>query len=137
MAATRTRFTAPKLFVGIVLLAAVGSMLAWYYPKRQSREYLQTAKEDLRNLAAAQEAYASDNGGAFMPPNPRVTTTMQFNGYAPSSEVTVSIAESGPGSWSATARHNAVPGAVCGIFIGDPPSAGQNPAAIPGEPKCQ
>jgi len=130
------RLTIIELFVIAVLVAAVGSAAVWQYSQSRSGEHVETMKDDLRNLAMAQEAYAADNGGAFMPQNSRVTTTMQHHGYAPSREVTVNIEEPGPGSWSATATHERVPLRICGIFVGGSPPGPPNPAADPSDPAC-
>lgn len=130
------RITFFESFVLAVLVIAIGSVLVANYRKTQSREHLETVKNDLRNLAVAQDAYAADNGGAFMPANSQLTTTGQYRGYAPSSEVIVNIAEPGIGSWSATAMHARAPGKICGIFVGDSPPGPPNPATEPGEPTC-
>ncbi|MEO7648278.1 MAG: hypothetical protein ABIV11_08600 [Gemmatimonadaceae bacterium] len=136
MAASRARFTVLELFVVAVLVAAVGSVVVVYYQRTQARGHLDTVKNDLRNLAAAQDAYAADNGGAFMPQNSRVTTTMQYYGYAPSDGVTVNITDPGLTGWSATATHARLLGSICGIFVGGSAPGPPNPATDPGEPSC-
>ncbi|MBA3580200.1 MAG: hypothetical protein H0W42_09475 [Gemmatimonadaceae bacterium] len=119
-----------------VLVVAAGSVAWWEYREARARDLVETMKDDLRNLAVAQEAYAGDNGGVFIPQNSRVTTTVPHHGYAPSAGVTVSIAEPVPNGWSATATHDLEPGKVCGIFMGDAPPGPPNPAADPGDPVC-
>lgn len=136
MGTRQWKLTVIELFVIAVLLAAVGSVAVWKYRQDQTLELAETMKDDLRNLRTAQEGYAADNGGLFMPPNSRVTTTTHYYGYAPSSGVTVNIAEPGPASWSATATHERVPGVICGIFVGEAPPTPPNPATEPGDPAC-
>lgn len=135
MATRRTRLTVLEIFVVTVLLAAVAAVGVWWHARERSFQYLEVVKGDLRNLAAAQDAYSADNG-SFMPQNSRVTTRQPYNGYAPSSDVVVSIAEPTASGWSATAVHQLVIGAVCGIYAGPAPSS-PNPATEPGEPRCQ
>lgn len=136
MAANRWKLTVLELFIIGVLLIAAGATAVWQYKNARDRERLEIMKDDLRLLATAQEAYAADNAGMFMPGNPRVTTTLQHYGYAPSRGVTVSIAEPGARGWSATATHARLPGWMCGIFVGDSAPAPPNPALDPGEPYC-
>ncbi len=134
------RLTIIELFVIAVLVAAVVSAVVsagvWWNSRARGLENIETMKDDLRNLAVAQEAYAADNEGGFMPQNSRVTTTVPYHGYAPSAGVTVSIAEPVPNGWSATATHERGHGKVCGVFVGDAPPGPSNPAAASGEPSC-
>lgn len=136
MALSARRITIFEMFVITVLLAAVASVLAWQHRVNREEEIRDALMDDLRNLATAQEGYAADHGGAFMPPNLRITTRTQYNGYAPSSGVTVSVDEYGQSGWSATATHETEPGVVCGIFVGDVSPDPPNPATRPGEPDC-
>lgn len=135
MPTRRASITILEVFVVAVLLAAVVSVGLWWYSRTRGTEHLETMKDDLRNLATAQEAYAADNGGVFMPRSSRVTSTLPYNGYAPSSSVTVTIADPGPSGWSAIATHDELPGKICGMFIGDAPPP-PNPATQSGEPAC-
>lgn len=130
------RLTVIELFVIAVLAAAAVAVGVWWSARERSLDSVETMKDDLRNLAAAQEAYAADNEGAFMPQNSRVTTTLPHYGYAPSAGVTVEISEPRPDGWSATATHELVPGRLCGIFAGEPAPGPPNPASDPGEPAC-
>jgi Tfp pilus assembly protein PilE len=134
--ASWTRLTIIELFVIAVLVAAVVSAGVWWNSRARGLENIETMKDDLRNLAVAQEAYAADNEGGFMPQNSRVTTTVSHHGYAPSAGVTVSIAEPVPKGWSATATHELEPGRICGFFSGDPTPGPPNPATTPGDPAC-
>lgn len=136
MAGRRGSLTILELFVLAVLIAAGAWVFVSRYNTSRDREHLATMKEDLRNLATAQEGYAADNAGAFMPRNSQVTTTIQYYGYAPSSGVTVDIAEPNVTGWSATATHDELPGRLCGIFVGDSVPPRPNPATTPGEPDC-
>jgi type II secretory pathway pseudopilin PulG len=130
------KIAAARILAVIVVLGAVASVVAWQYQRGRSRDLLETVRGDLRNLAAAQAWYSADHDGSFMPGNARVTTTMQYHGYAPSAGVTVSIAEPASGGWSATATHERAPGKVCGIYVGASPPGPPNPATAAGEPAC-
>ena len=135
MRAHWTRLTFIEFVAVALLLAATVSLVVWWRSRARSLDSIETMKDDLRNLAAAQDAYAADNEGVFIPQNSRVTTRLPHYGYAPSAGVTVDIAEPYPGGWSATATHELAPGRTCGIFAGKPPG-GANPAVQAGEPAC-
>lgn len=136
MATRRVSITIVEAFVIAVLFAAVASLGLWWHSRASDTGHLETMKDDLRNLATAQEAYAADNGGVFMPRNSRVTSTLPYNGYAPSAGVTVNIGEPAQSGWSATATHALAPGRICGMFEGESPADPSNPATISGEPGC-
>ncbi|MGI9139489.1 MAG: hypothetical protein ACR2GJ_00060 [Gemmatimonadaceae bacterium] len=130
------RLTIIELFLIAVLVAAGVVAGVWWSSRARGLENIETMKDDLRNLAVAQEAYAADNDGVFMPQNSLVTTTVPHHGYAPSAGVTVSIAQPAPNSWSATAMHELEPGRICGIFSGNSTPGPPNPATTPGDPAC-
>lgn len=130
------RLTIIEVFVIAVLLAALVAVGTSWYSRERGFDYLEIVQDDLRNLSAAQDAYAADNGGLYMPQNFRVTTRLPYYGYAPSSDVIVSITEPAPDGWSATATHALMTGAICGIYIGSALPAPPNPATEPGEPAC-
>lgn len=96
--------------------------------------YAATMKGDLRNLATAQEGFASDHGGRYF--SGSVTGPAEISGtyFAPTSGVTVRVrSATNGGGYSATATHQRAPGVTCTIFVNTQPVA---PAKIDGEPNC-
>ncbi|MEO6331848.1 MAG: hypothetical protein ABIV11_06325 [Gemmatimonadaceae bacterium] len=132
----RSRLTLLEFSLLVVLVAIAAWIGTGQYQSAQRRELLEIMQDDLRNLKMAQEAYAADNGGLFMPYSVVTTANHQY-GYAPSSGVTVEISEPSASGWSATATHVNAPGTVCGIFIGELPLGSPNPATESSQPACE
>jgi prepilin-type N-terminal cleavage/methylation domain-containing protein len=134
MRRVRKGFTLIELLIVVVIIGILAAIAIPKFANTKEKAYLATMKGDLRNLATAQEGYASDNSGAYMPAG-AVTGPASSNGYAPTSAVTVTIANAGAG-WSATATHAQAPGKTCSIYVniaaGDPAGI----ATADGEPKC-
>ena len=132
MRKARKGFTLIELLIVVVIIGILAAIAIPKFANTKEKAYLATMKGDLRNLATAQEGYASDNQGQYMPAG-SATSAAPHNGYAPTTGVTVTIANSPPG-WSATATHQALPaGKTCAIFVN---TAAVLPATAEGEPKC-
>jgi type IV pilus assembly protein PilA len=131
MRRVRKGFTLIELLIVVVIIGILAAIAIPKFANTKEKAYLATMKGDLRNLATAQEGYASDNSGAYMPTG-AVTGPAAYNGYAPTSAVTVTITNAGAG-WSATAAHAQAPGKTCAIFVN---TAAVAPATADGEPKC-
>jgi prepilin-type N-terminal cleavage/methylation domain-containing protein len=126
-------FTLIELLIVVVIIGILAAIAIPKFAATKEKAYLATMKTDLKNLATAEEGYASDHAGAYMPAKTGVDSV--YEGYAPSSGVTVDItlAESGSG-WAATAKHTSTD-MKCGIFVGSG-SAPNAAVTHEGEPSC-
>jgi len=124
-------FTLIELLIVVVIIGILAAIAIPKFSNTKEKAYLAAMKSDLRNLATAEEAYASDNAGAYMPSGTATQGAAHFN-FSPSAQVTVTITNAG-GGWSATATHSAVTGKTCAIFVNTGAVA---PATNEGEPKC-
>jgi prepilin-type N-terminal cleavage/methylation domain-containing protein len=128
-------FTLIELLIVVVIIGILAAIAIPKFAATKEKAYLATMKTDLKNLATAEEAYASDNAGAYMPAKTGVVAPTGYNSYSPSSGVTVDITLAATGSgWAATATHTSTT-KKCGILVG----TGTAPNAAvtnEGEPAC-
>ncbi|MFL5577293.1 MAG: type II secretion system protein [Gemmatimonadaceae bacterium] len=132
----RKGFTLIELLIVVVIIGILAAIAIPKFSNTKEKAYLAAMKSDLRNLATAQEAYASDNSGNYMPTGQAIGGQPAFNNYSPTTGVTVDITNSGAG-WSAIATHTALPAAKkCAIFVNLAVGTTVPPAVTEGEPKC-
>jgi len=135
----RKGFTLIELLIVVVIIGILAAIAIPKFANTKAKAYSATMKGDLRNLATAQEGYASDNSGAYIPAG-TATAAAPNNGYSPSSGVTVTIIAptANPPGWSASAVHSAS-NKACYIWAGDtkPGGAPAYSADASGEPACQ
>jgi type IV pilus assembly protein PilA len=132
MRRVRKGFTLIELLIVVVIIGILAAIAIPKFANTKEKAYLATMKGDLRNLATAQEGYASDNNGAYMPTTAGVAVGSPLAGYAPTTGVTIDVTNAAAG-WSATATHLQAPGKTCAMFVN---TAAVAPATSDGEPKC-
>jgi hypothetical protein len=93
---------------------------------------VETLKSDLRSYVTSQEAFYADHL--------KYAATISATRFEPSPGVTVVVltsSERGHGGHSAVAIHSAVPGLVCGIWVGSETAPPLGDGADEGDPTCR
>lgn len=120
-------FTLIELLIVVVIIGILAAIAIPKFANTKEKAYLATMKTDLRNLATAEEGYASDNAGAY---------TSSVPSYSPSTNVTVTATVQGAG-WNATGTHSQATGKTCGIYVNTTTQPSGMPSATKeGEAVC-
>ncbi len=121
----RDGFTLVEILIVIVIVGILAgiAMIRWHDKKVDA--FVASMKSDLRNLAAAQEAYYSDNQ--------TYASDVGQLAFRASTNVIVTVSGTQVG-WAGSASHPAADGRTCALFYGtSPPEA---PAVAAGIVKC-
>ena len=121
----RDGFTLVEVLIVMVIIGILGGMAMIRWHDKKVDAFVASMKSDLRNVAAAQEAYFSDNQ----------TYASDINqlAFGASTDVTVTVSGT-PVGWAGSASHPAADGRTCALFYGTiPPEA---PAVASGIVKC-
>jgi prepilin-type N-terminal cleavage/methylation domain-containing protein len=127
-------FTLIELLIVVVIIGILAAIAIPKFAATKQKAYLATVKTDLRNLATAEEGYASNNSGQYFS-HAYSAPSDSTNGFAPSAGVTVTATAATTGNgWSAIGTHASAPGITCAIFVG---TAAVSPAVNEGAPACR
>jgi type IV pilus assembly protein PilA len=128
-------FTLIELLIVVVIIGILAAIAIPKFAATKEKAYLATMKTDLKNLATAEEGYASNNGGAYIT-NKWTTPQDTVAGYAPSGGVTIDATSVAgpPAGWYATAS-SANTTKKCYIFVGNKTGAPAK-AVDDGAPAC-
>ena len=112
-------FTLIELLIVVVIIGILAAIAIPRFAATKEKAYLATMKTDLKNLATAQEGYASSNNGAYVT-HTWATSADTVNGYAPSAGVAIAATAvpGPPAGWYATAS-DASTTKKCYIFVGN------------------
>jgi prepilin-type N-terminal cleavage/methylation domain-containing protein len=123
----RRGFTLIELLIVVVIIAILAAIAIPKFASTKGKAEATALREDLRNLATAQEAYFYDYAV--------YATGTPLLSYSPSPGVTVTISTADATGWSAVATHPAATPGTCAVFYGGvAPTA---PATIEGTIACQ
>ncbi len=118
-------FTLVEILIVIVIVGILAGMAMMRWHDKKVDAFVASMKSDLRNVAAAQEAYYSDNQ--------TYASDLDQLAVRASTDVTVTVSGTQVG-WAGSASHPAADGPTCALFYGTiPPKA---PAVASGIVKC-
>ena len=121
----RDGFTLVEILIVIVIIGILATMAMVLWHDKKVDAFVASMKSDLRNVAAAQEAYYSDNQ--------TYASGVDQLAFRASTDVTITVSGTQVG-WAGSASHSAVTGRTCALFYGTiPPEA---PAVASGIVKC-
>jgi Tfp pilus assembly protein PilE len=112
----------------VVIIGILAAIAIPKFANTKEKAYLSAMKSDLRNLAAAEEAYFAD----WLTYTP--STTDPNMDYNASQGVTVFPGVATGTGWNATASHSGT-AKTCGLYYGDAPAAG--PSTLEGVVECE
>ena len=104
-------FTLIELLIVVVIIGILAAIAIPKFANTKEKAYISAMKSDLRNLAAAQEAYFADELS--------YTTTMGNLEYNQSQNVTINLGSGDQDDWQATATHSGVTGVTCELYYGN------------------
>ncbi len=122
-------FTLIELLIVVVIIGILAAIAIPKFANTKEKAFVSAMKSDLRNLAAAQEAYFADNLSYTTS-----TTSLDFN---QSNDVNIAIPVGDATGWRATATHAGVSNTatdVCEIYYGG--AAGASTATQEGVVAC-
>ncbi len=121
----RDGFTLVEVLTVLVIVGILAGMAMMRWHDKKVDAFVASMKSDLRNVAAAQEAYFSDNQ--------MYASNVAQLAFRASTDVTVTVSGTQVG-WAGSASHPAANGRTCALFYGNiPPEA---PAVASGIIKC-
>jgi prepilin-type N-terminal cleavage/methylation domain-containing protein len=124
----RPGFTLIELMAVVLIIGLLAAIAIPRLSSSRGRAFTATLQSDLRNLAAAEEAYYYQYG-VYTPDIARLPITV-------SPGVTLIVSAADEMGWGATAAHPSAHRSVCALFFGAP-SSQPAPAANEGVIACQ
>jgi len=124
----RKGFTLIELLIVVVIIGILAAIAIPKFNSARERSFRSAMMSDLRNLAALQEIYHSDNQ--------TYSTTAADLEFTYSDGVTMAFNEGTGTGWAATAAHAGIPGQNCGVYHGNAAAAGGSPGTVGGVIAC-
>ncbi len=121
-------FTLIELLIVVVIIGILASIAIPKYGSTRERAFRSATMADLRNLAAVQEIYHSENQ--------TYSTDATALGAIESSGVSIAINEGTGVGWAATATHSGLVNEQCGVYHGAAAASGGSPGLTGGVIAC-
>jgi len=98
-------FTLIELLIVVVIIGILAAIAIPKFAATKERAYIASMKTDLKNLATAEEGYASGNNGTYIPTHTYSAPSDTTAGFSPSTGNTITAtADPGPpNAWHALA----------------------------------
>jgi len=124
---SRKGFTLIELLIVVVIIGILAAIAIPKFANTKEKAYVSAMKSDLRNLAAAEEAYFADELS--------YTSTLANLDYNETNQVNVAVGEATAKGWAATATHDGLKsGSKCAIYYGG--ASAVTPATQEGVIEC-
>jgi prepilin-type N-terminal cleavage/methylation domain-containing protein len=112
-------FTLIELLIVVVIIGILAAIAIPKFAATKEKAYIASMKTDLKNLATAQEGYASSNAGVYLTHN-WATSADTASGFAPTkgNGVNATLVAGPPAGWYATATNTST-SKKCYIYVGN------------------
>jgi prepilin-type N-terminal cleavage/methylation domain-containing protein len=130
-------FTLIELLIVVVIIGILAAIAIPKFAATKEKAYMATMKTDLKNLATAEEGYASSYNGAYFTGTATSAAMIANSNYSPSQNVTVVIATSGQGYNAKATMPIQQTSKTCDIFVGSAAvKVASGFALVEGAPAC-
>lgn len=124
---SRKGFTLIELLIVVVIIGILAAIAIPKFANTKEKAYVSAMKSDLRNLAAAEEAYFADELA--------YTSTLANLDYNETNAVNVAVSEATAKGWGASATHDGLKsGSKCSLYYGG--ASAVTPATQEGVIEC-
>lgn len=124
----RSGFTLIELLVVVVIIGILATLGLANYNRVRQQAFMATLRADVTHFALNQEL--------FYHANTRYGAHTELVDFRTSENVTVTVNWLEQAGFAVTAVHAALPGQVCGYFMGDAPAGSAGPPTVEGQVVC-